>query len=143
MALTSSSRAQASDLHARRRATASGGGRDVRLSSVQKHRDESPTGDGGRDLTRAIGETTVLTVASAGWVVGIGLGVVVIAVAAVIVITIVMLAQRISVQADTADRGVGVVRKQTSELSGIERINDSGVRILHSARALRKAIVGK
>jgi hypothetical protein len=85
----------------------------------------------------------VLTVASTGWVVGIGLGVVVIAVAAVIVITIVTLAHRISVQADAADHGVRVVRGQTTELSGIERINDSGVRILHSARALRKAIVGK
>jgi hypothetical protein len=87
--------------------------------------------------------STVLMVASTGWVVGIGLGVVVIAVAAVIVITIVTLAQRISVQADTAEQGVRVVRQQTSELGGIERINDSGVRILHSARALRKAIVGK
>jgi hypothetical protein len=55
----------------------------------------------------------------------------------------VTLAQRISVQADAADQGVRVVRGQTTELSGIERINDSGVRILHSARALRKAIVGK
>lgn len=85
----------------------------------------------------------MLIVASAGWVVGIALGVVVIAVAAVIVITIVMLARRISVQADTAEQGVGVVRNQTSELGGIERINDSGVRILHAARALRKAAVGK
>ena len=85
----------------------------------------------------------MLTVASTGWVVGIGLGVVVIAVAAVIVIAIVVLAQRISVQAKTAEEGVGVVRDQTSELGGIDRINDSGVRILHSARALRKAIVGK
>ena len=30
-----------------------------------------------------------------------------------------------------------------SELEGIGRINDSGVRILHSARALRKVAVGK
>jgi len=85
----------------------------------------------------------VLTVASTGWLVGIGLGLVVIAVAAVIVITIVMLARRISVQARTAEDGVGVVRRQTDELRGIERINDSGVRILHAARALRKAAVGK
>jgi hypothetical protein len=105
--------------------------------------DESATGDGGYYLTRSIGGPVVLTVASAGWIVGIGLGVVVIAVAAVIVITIVLLAQRISVQADTAEQGVGVVRNQTAELSGIERINDSGVRILRAARALRKAAVGK
>jgi hypothetical protein len=85
----------------------------------------------------------VLTAASAGWPVGIALGVVVIAVAAAIVITIVMLARRISEQARAAEEGVEVVRRQTVELAGIERINDSGVRILHAARALRKAAVGK
>jgi hypothetical protein len=85
----------------------------------------------------------VLTAASAGWPVGIILGVVVIAVAAAIVITIVMLARRISEQAGTAEEGVEAVRRQTVELAGIERINDSGVRILHAARALRKAAVGK
>jgi uncharacterized membrane protein len=78
-----------------------------------------------------------------GWVVGIVLGVVVIAVAAIIVITIVMLAMRIARQAETAEKAVGVVRDQTSELGGIAQINDSGVRILHSARALRKVAVGK
>ena len=35
------------------------------------------------------------------------------------------------------------VRQQTDGLPGIARINDSGVRILHSARALRKVAVGK
>ena len=35
------------------------------------------------------------------------------------------------------------LRAQTSELEGVGRINDSGVRILHSARALRKVAVGK
>ena len=35
------------------------------------------------------------------------------------------------------------MRRQTDELGGIARINDSGVRILHSARALRKVAVGK
>jgi hypothetical protein len=35
------------------------------------------------------------------------------------------------------------VREQTTGLEGIGRINDSGVRILHSARALRKVAVGK
>src|SRR3954454_11736396 len=78
-----------------------------------------------------------------GWTVGIVLGVVVIAVAAAIVITIVMLAARIAKQAATAEQAVGVVRDQTSELGGVARINDSGVRILHSARALRKVAVGK
>lgn len=85
----------------------------------------------------------MLTAASSGWPVGITLGVVVIAVAAIIVVTIVMLARRISEQARTAEEGVEVVRRQTVELAGIERINDSGVRILHAARALRKAAVGK
>jgi len=85
----------------------------------------------------------VLTAASTGWVVGIAIGVVVIAVAAVIVIAIVSLATRIATQASTAEKGVEIVRQQTSELGGIARINDSGTRILHSARALRKAAVGR
>ena len=81
--------------------------------------------------------------ASTGWHVGFALGLVVIAVAAAIVITIVALARRIATQARTAVEGVTVVRQQTDELGGIARINDSGVRILHSARALRKVAVGK
>ena len=85
----------------------------------------------------------MLTAASTGWVVGIILGVVVIAVAAAIVITIVVLATRIAGQAQTAEEGVSVVRRQTAELGGVEQINDSGVRILHAARALRKVAVGK
>jgi hypothetical protein len=85
----------------------------------------------------------VLTAASSDWVVGIVLGVVVIAVAAVIVIVIVALAQRIAGQASTAEGAVEVVRRQTDELDGVARINDSGVRILHAARSLRKVAVGK
>jgi uncharacterized membrane protein len=81
--------------------------------------------------------------ASSGWQVGLALGIAVVAVAAVIVIVIVMLALRISKQAKTAVQAVETVRQQTSELGGIARINDSGVRILHSARALRKVAVGK
>jgi hypothetical protein len=69
--------------------------------------------------------------------------VVVIAVAAAIVITIVALAMRIARQAATAEQAVETVRRQTSELDGVARINDSGVRILHAARALRKAAVGR
>src|SRR4051794_210457 len=79
--------------------------------------------------------------ASTGWYVGLGLGIVVIAVAALIVIEIVRLAQRIARQADGAVQGVEQVHRQTDALSGIARINDSGVRILHSARALRKVAV--
>jgi len=81
--------------------------------------------------------------ASTGWWVGLGFGIVVIAVAAAIVITIVVLARRISKQAAQAVEGVDLVRGQTDALAGISRINDSGVRILHSARALRKVAVGK
>jgi len=81
--------------------------------------------------------------ALAGWKIGIVLGVVVIVIAAAIVTTIVALAVRIARQARTAVAGVEVVRAQTDELSGVARINDSGVRILHSARALRKVAVGK
>jgi flagellar biosynthesis/type III secretory pathway M-ring protein FliF/YscJ len=86
---------------------------------------------------------TVLTAASTGWWIGLALGVVVILVAAAIVITVVTLARRIAAQASGAVEGVEVVRAQTDELAGIARINDSGVRILHSARALRKVAVGK
>jgi hypothetical protein len=81
--------------------------------------------------------------ASTGWSIGLVLGIVVIAIAALIVIVIVALALRIAGQARTAVKGVDTVRQQTTELAGISRINDSGVRILHSARALRKVAVGK
>jgi hypothetical protein len=84
-----------------------------------------------------------MTVASTGWILGLVIGVVVIAVAALIVIVIVTLAVRIARQASAAEEGVATVRAQTAELGGIARINDSGVRILHAARALRKAAVGK
>jgi type II secretory pathway pseudopilin PulG len=86
----------------------------------------------------------MVSAASSGWPVGLVLGIVVIAVAAAIVITIVMLAMRIAKQAEQAVGAVGVVRDQTSELDGgVAQINDSGVRILHAARALRKVAVGK
>ena len=86
---------------------------------------------------------TSLLAASSGWTIGLILGVVVILVAAAIVITIVRLAQQIATQARTAVGGVDKVREQTDGLPGIARINDSGVRILRSARALRKVAVGK
>ena len=84
-----------------------------------------------------------MVTAAAGWTVGIVLGVVVILVAAAILIVIVTLAARIAKQAKTAEEAVEVVRAQTAELGGIARINDSGVRVLHAARALRKVAVGK
>lgn len=83
------------------------------------------------------------TAAGAGWGVGIVLGGVVIAVAAVIVMVILYLAVKIASQATAAERAVDVIRRQTDELGGIAQINDSGVRILRAARALRKVAVGK
>jgi hypothetical protein len=71
------------------------------------------------------------------------LGVAVVAVAAAIVTAIVLLALRIARQARTAEQAVDVVRRQTAELDGVARINDSGVRILHAARSLRKVAVGR
>ena len=84
-----------------------------------------------------------MVTAAAGWTVGLVLGVVVILVAAAILVTIVALAARIAKQARTAEEAVEVVRSQTAELGGVARINDSGVRVLHAARALRKVAVGK
>jgi hypothetical protein len=84
-----------------------------------------------------------LIASSIGWQVGLALGIAVVAVAAVIVIVIVLLAITIARQAKAAEQGVEVVRQQTAELGGIARINDSGVRILHAARSLRKVAVGK
>jgi hypothetical protein len=81
--------------------------------------------------------------ASTGWTIGLVLGIVVVAVAAAIVVTIVVLASRIAKQARTAVEGVERVREQTTELAGTGQINDSGVRILHAARALRKVAVGR
>jgi uncharacterized membrane protein len=83
------------------------------------------------------------TTASAGWPIGLALGIVVILVAAAIVIVIVGLAMRIAKQAKTAEGAVEVLRQQTAELGGIGQNNDSGVRILHAARALRKVAVGR
>lgn len=81
--------------------------------------------------------------ASTGWHVGLALGIAAVVIAAAIVITIVVLAMRIARRAQTAEQAVEVVRRQTSELDGVDRINDSGVRVLHAARALRKVAVGR
>ena len=77
------------------------------------------------------------------WQIGLALGIAVVAIAALIVIAIVLLALRIARQAKVAEQAVEIVRQQTSNLDGIAQINDSGVRILHAARALRKVAVGK
>ena len=82
-----------------------------------------------------IGDTTA-------WYIGLSLGGVVVVVAVIIVGTILLLANRIAGQAEAANEAVELVRSQTDQLRGIAKINDSGVRILHAARALRKAAVG-
>ena len=76
------------------------------------------------------------------WYIGLGLGAIVVVVAVIIVSTILVLANRIAGQAETASEAVETLRSQTDGLSGVAKINDSGLRILHSARALRKAAVG-
>jgi uncharacterized membrane protein YqiK len=77
------------------------------------------------------------------WYVGLSLGLIVVVVAVIIVVTILVLASRINGQARAAVGAVDKLRAQTDELDGIARINGSGVRILQSARALRKAAVGR
>ena len=77
------------------------------------------------------------------WYVGLSLGLIVVVVAVIIVVTILVLASRINGQARAAVGAVDELRAQTDELDGIGGINGSGVRILHSARALRKAAVGR
>jgi hypothetical protein len=76
------------------------------------------------------------------WYIGLGLGAAVVVVAVIIVGTILVLANRIAGQAEAANEAVEAISSQTDELGGIAKINDSGVRILHAARALRKAAVG-
>ena len=76
------------------------------------------------------------------WYIGLGLGAIVVVVAVIIVGTILILANRIAGQAETASEAVETLRSQTDGLSGVANVNDSGVRILHSARALRKSAVG-
>jgi hypothetical protein len=77
------------------------------------------------------------------WYVGLSLGFLAVSIAATIVAVILSLAGAIASQAQTAEGGVELVRQQTTTLPGIAQVNDSGVRILHSARALRKVAVGK
>jgi Na+-transporting methylmalonyl-CoA/oxaloacetate decarboxylase gamma subunit len=78
------------------------------------------------------------------WYIGMGLAFFVIVVVVIIVSIILTMAARIADQAREADAGVDTVRAQSVSLSdGVDRVNDSAVRILHMARALRKVAVGK
>ncbi len=87
-----------------------------------------------------------MTVASTytDWYIGLGLAFFVIVVVVIIVAFILTMAARIGDQAAEADAGVDTVRAQSTSLAdGVDRVNDSAVRILHMARALRKVAVGK
>jgi hypothetical protein len=78
------------------------------------------------------------------WYIGLGMAFAIIVVVVIIVAIILTMAARIADQAAQAVAGVDVVRAQSVSLSdGVDRVNDSAVRILHMARALRKIAVGK
>lgn len=87
-----------------------------------------------------------MTIAStySDWYIGFALAFVVTVVVVIIVGIVLALASRIAEQARGAAAGVDTVRAQTTSLqTGVAQVNDSGVRILHMARALRKVAVGK
>jgi hypothetical protein len=87
---------------------------------------------------------TVIAATYTDWYIGLGLSFFVIVVVVIIVAIILTMAARIADQAAQAEAGVDVVRAQSTSLSdGVDRVNDSAVRILHMARALRKVAVGK
>lgn len=78
------------------------------------------------------------------WYIGMALSFIVIVVVVIIVSIILTMAARIADQATRAAAGVDVVRAQTTSLDGgVGKVNDSAVRILHMARAIRKVVVGK
>jgi hypothetical protein len=78
------------------------------------------------------------------WYVGMAIAFFTIVVVVIIVAVILTMAARIGDQAGEADVGVDTVRAQTTSLAdGVDRVNDSAVRILHMARTLRKVAVGK
>jgi hypothetical protein len=76
--------------------------------------------------------------------IGMALAFFVIVVVVIIVAIILTMAARIADQAISAAAGVDTVRTQTTSLEhGVDKVNDSAVRILHMARTLRKVAVGK
>ena len=78
------------------------------------------------------------------WYIGLAGAFIIIVVVVIIVAIILTMAARIADQAEGAVKGVDVVRAQTTSLAdGVDRVNDSAVRILHMARTLRKVAVGK
>jgi len=86
----------------------------------------------------------VLAATYTDWYISLALAFFIIVVVVIIVAIILTLAARIADQAERADEGVDMVRSQTTSLAdGVDRVNDSAVRILHMARTLRKVAVGK
>jgi hypothetical protein len=78
------------------------------------------------------------------WYVGLALSFFAIVVVVIIVAVVLTMAARIADQAKQATAGVDVVRAQTTSLDGgVDKVNDSAVRILHMARIIRKVAVGK
>lgn len=86
----------------------------------------------------------IISATYSDWYIGLGIAFAVIVIVVIIVGIILTMAARIADQAISADAGVDVVRTQTTSLEyGVDKVNDSAVRILHMARALRKVAVGK
>jgi hypothetical protein len=78
------------------------------------------------------------------WYIGLALSFIIIVVVVIIVAIILTMAARIADQASAAAGGVDTVRAQITSLEhGVDKVNDSAVRILHMARTLRKVAVGK
>lgn len=78
------------------------------------------------------------------WYIGLGLSFVAIVAVVIIVSIILTMAARIADQAAAALQGVDAVRAQTTGLaSGVDTVNDSGIRIMHMVRSLRKVLVGE
>ena len=87
---------------------------------------------------------TLIASTYSDWYIGMALAFIVIVVVVIIVAIILTMAARIADQAEAALEGVDKVRAQTTSLAdGVDRVNDSAVRILHTARTLRKVAVGK
>jgi hypothetical protein len=88
--------------------------------------------------------TTTIASTYSDWYIGLAGAFIVIVVVVIIVAIILTMAARIADQAAKADAGVDIVRAQTTSLeTGVDKVNDSAVRILHMARTLRKVAVGK
>lgn len=78
------------------------------------------------------------------WYLGMSLAFLAIVAVVIIVSIILTMASRIADQAAGALQGVDAVRAQTTGLaSGVDTVNDSGVRIMHMVRSLRKVLVGE